>query len=292
MSWDPNQGQPSSGQDPYSGYGTPSNPYGAPPPQNPYGAPPPQNPYGGTPNPYAAPVPGAPGYQPAPGYGYAAPTPPVGEAVQQLPNQYINVATHPSANTFAVETSKANWPMVWVQLLGYVVAIVLIGMISSLIFNAVLGAATRSGTVFGALSALTVTTSIGTALLNLIFVPLFFFAGVGIQYLLAKAFSGQGTFLGQAYGTLLYQVPLGLLGAVLGLVLGLIPVIGGLVGVAIFVYAVVLNIFMIMAVHRLSGGKATGVVLIPYGAAVLLVFLCAIAFASFFYELLRSAGGR
>src|SRR2546421_12205843 len=50
MAWEPNQGQ---AHDPNSPYGTPSNPYGAPPPQNPYGAP--QNPYTpATDNPYAA----------------------------------------------------------------------------------------------------------------------------------------------------------------------------------------------------------------------------------------------
>ncbi len=57
MAWDPTQGQgqekPGNGEqgqpgssgaaDPYSGYGTPQNPYGAPPPQNPYGTPPPRN---------------------------------------------------------------------------------------------------------------------------------------------------------------------------------------------------------------------------------------------------------
>src|SRR5262249_6957399 len=98
MSQDPN-----SSNDP-----NPENPYGTPPPPNPYevpsqppyGAPPPQNPYpvppptGYGPPPYGMPPQGAysaPGYNPGQtDYGYEASTPlPLGEAISQLPNQYI-----------------------------------------------------------------------------------------------------------------------------------------------------------------------------------------------------------
>src|SRR2546425_13266010 len=93
------EGQPgSAGQEPYSGYGTPppQNPY-ASPQQGPYGAPPPQ--YGTPPNQQS-------------GYGYAPPQQaprPIGQAIQELPNQYIKVLTKPSAQTFAEEMGKADW---------------------------------------------------------------------------------------------------------------------------------------------------------------------------------------
>src|SRR6266568_2788245 len=105
-------------QDPYSGYGSnPENPYGNPSPQNPenpYGQQPPQNPY-----PYGAPQPpyGAPQGPDYNNYG-APPTAnplPLGEALQQLPNQYIKVLTKPSARTFAEEIGKASWDIVWIQ---------------------------------------------------------------------------------------------------------------------------------------------------------------------------------
>src|SRR5258706_11928457 len=130
MSWDPTQrpqpdgGQGQSqgqGQDPYSGYGSPQNPYGAPqpnpsdpnaPPQNPYGTPPPG--YNPPPqNPYANPEYQG-GYQQGGAYGYAAPQPqpmaarPVNQSIQELPNQYRNVVTHPSDATFAAELPKAD----------------------------------------------------------------------------------------------------------------------------------------------------------------------------------------
>src|SRR5215472_1848554 len=120
MAWDPNQnqgqgqpgsggqGQPGSGgPDPYSGYGAPQQgPYGTPPPQNPYATPPP-------------PQYGTPPYQQG-GYGYAPPQQaprPLGQAIQELPNQYIKVVTKPSAQSFFEEIGKADWGIVWIQLL-------------------------------------------------------------------------------------------------------------------------------------------------------------------------------
>src|SRR6266705_2359639 len=116
------QGQPGSGgPEPYSGYGTPQNPYGAPPPQNPYGAPPPQY--------------GTPPYQQG-SYGYAPPQQgprPIGQAIQELPNQYIKVLTKPSAQTFAEEMGKADWAMVWIQLLGLAILGTILGFIRAAI---------------------------------------------------------------------------------------------------------------------------------------------------------------
>jgi Yip1 domain len=331
MSWDPTQRpQPDGGQgqgqgqgqDPYSGYGSPQNPYGAPqpnpsdpnaPPQNPYGTPPPgynpppQNPYGTPPpgynpppqNPYAN-----PGYQGGyqQGGAYAAPQPqpmairPVNQSLQELPQQYMKVITHPSDVTFAEELPKADWTMVWVQLGILVVVGVVLGLITGLLGSALAGAATGSSSVAGSLAALTVASSAGAAFLRIIFIPLFFFIGVGIQYLIAKAFSGQGTFLQQSYSQLLYKVPLDIIGYVAGALFGFIPVLGfflsGLVSLALLVYSIVLNIFQIKATHRLTGGKAAMVVLIPYAVLLVLGLLCAIVAASLIISILHSAAGQ
>lgn len=289
MAWDPTQGQgqgqqqpAGGGADPYSGYGTPppQNPYGTPPPQSPYGTPPPQSPYG------------------TPQFGYAPPQQParpVGQSLQELPNQYINVLTHPSDRTFEAEMVKSDWAMVWVQLIILIVAGVILGLISGLFASAIISAATGSANTFGALSSLTVATSAGGAFFRIILIPLFFFIGVGIQFLLAKAFSGQGTFLAQSYTTLLFQVPLNIIGYVLGTVFAFIPVAGAflniIVSLALYVYAVILNIFQIKAVHRLSTGQAAAVVLIPLGVLILLGILCVVAFAALFVSILN-AGGR
>jgi hypothetical protein len=283
MAWDPNQdqgqgqpgssgqGQPGSGgPDPYSGYGTPQNPYGTPPPQQgPYGTPPPQY--------------GAPPYQQG-GYGYTPPQQaprPLGQAIQELPNQYIKVVTKPSAQTFAEEMGKADWGIVWIQLLALAVIATIFGLIGMAIYPARNLFGNTGGLNYNVFTALTVSGST----FSFIAVPLAFFIVVGIQYLIARAFQGQGNFLTQGYATLLYQVPIN----VASYIVGLIPIVGAFAGFALFIYGIVLNVYAIMAVHRLSGGRATAVVLIPIAVLFLLVLLCIIAIAAIFVAAYRSS---
>jgi hypothetical protein len=121
----------------------------------------------------------------------------------------------------------------------------------------------------------------GLSLVSIIIVPAFFFIGMGIQYGLAKAFGGQGKFVTQCYTNLLFSVPIGIVSGIVNL----IPFAGAFVAFALSIYAIVLNILSLMAVHRLSGGKATAVVLIPIG--VLLLFVCALSL--FFIALIAAA---
>ncbi len=277
MAWDPTQGQGQGqgqpGPDPYSGYGGPQNPnpYGTPPPQNPYGTPPPQGPYG------APPQYGAPPYQQS-GYGYVPPQQaprPLGQAIQELPNQYIKILTKPSAQSFVEEMGKADWAMVWVQLLILAIIGTIFGLIGGAIGQATNPFASTSGVNPNTFLAFTVSGSV----FSIIAVPLGFFIIVGVQYLLAKAFQGQGTFLEQSYTRLLFDTPLG----ILRYVLGIIPILGGLIGLALSIYGIVLNVYSIMAVHRLSGGKATAVVLIPIIVLYGLLFLCIFAVVALFF---------
>ena len=265
------QGQPASGADPHSGYGTPQNPYGAPPPQNPYGSPPPQNPYGTPPPQYGIP----PNQQGGYGYGYAPPQQAprsIGQAIQELPNQYIRVLTKPSAQTFAEEMGKADWGMVWIQLLIWALVGTILGLIRGAIGLA--GSSFVTNNTFNPASIAALTVSGST--FSFIAVPVSFFIVVGIQYLLAKAFRGEGNFLTQGYTYLLFEVPI----SIVSYLLGFIPILGGIAGFALAIYGIVLNVFAIMAVHRLSGGKAVGVVLIPIAVLILLVFLCAFVIAA------------
>jgi hypothetical protein len=258
MSHDPNQ-------PPNSGYGNP--PYGQP--QGPYGQPQ-QGPYGQPQPPYSAPQPpyGAPYQQP--GYGYpppqAAPLP-LGEAIRQLPNQYIKVLTKPSAATFAAEQGKAAWNIVWVQLLG--TAIITAGFFF-LLFQLTLPGMLASSHVPPSSIAALWAFPLGVALSVIVLYPLVFFIAVGIQYLIAKAFGGQGTFVAHGYSSLLYSAPIG----VVSVLLGWIPILGAVLASALEIYVIVLNVFMIMGVHRMSGGKATLVVLLPL--IVLFLFSCVI----------------
>src|SRR6266536_2510791 len=86
--------------------------------------------------------------------------------------------------------------------------------------------------------------------------------------LLARAFGGQGTFLQQCHSSLQIQVPLGIISKILAL----IPVVGRILNSILSLYGIGVQVVVIMAVHRLSRGKAIAVLLIPVvGIAVLTI---------------------
>ena len=247
MSYDPSQ-QPPSEPGPYYEYSTP-NPYSEP-----------QIPYEAAYAPYGAPN----QFPPA--------TPlPLSQAIAQLPGQYWRMISKPGAATYAQEAGKAKWDIIWVQLVGYAIIAAILAaanaaistastaaLMNQLNGNSSAGAGRFNTTAFNSPGASLVTSLIGT------FAS--FFIVQGILYGLAKAFGGQGTFTQQAYVVLLFQVPLGILVALFGL----LPIAGGLIGIAGGIYEIVLSVFAIMGVHRLSGGKASAVVLIPLGVLLLL----------------------
>lgn len=266
---------------PYGNYqgtpqGTPNAPYGGAPnsyetPNAPYGSAP--NSYG-TPNTFYGGASNAPYGMPETSYGTGAPSRrplPLGEAIRELPNQYIRVITKPGVGVFAEEQGKAAWNMIWVQLIGLAIitALLIVGII-----NVSLSTNPAARQSFGAIGA----ASGAFAIFFLIFTPIGFFISTGIYHLIAKAFGGRGLFLTYCYCYLLFTVPLSIISGVLGL----IPFFGSLASIAVSIYHIVLQVYMTMAVHRLTGGKATLAVLIlpiiglVIGVIVFIVFIAAI----------------
>jgi hypothetical protein len=194
---------------------------------------------------------------------------PLSEEIKELPRQYLEVLTKPGVATFAAQMGKANWRIVWVQLLGWGVISTILGFLSQAMYTSL------SYRLSGSLSpeAIQAFSANSASYGGIIGVPLGFFLWMGLVYLLAKAFNGQGTFLTQSYSTLLFQVPLGILSGILGL----IPFFG-LLGFAVFIYGIVLQVYALMAVHRLSGGKATAVVFLPAAMILLLAIVFVVTF--------------
>lgn len=245
-------------------------------------------------------TPGSPdGVPPNRGYDSPPVAPlPFREALRQLPRQYIRAITRPAAATFAEEMNKATWGMLWAQLLGIALFSLLISLLLIPLYPLLLerflqliampqGATPLPPTVLKQFQ-MSLTNSIGSSIAS---VPTSFFIGQGIYYLFAKMFRGTGSFLVQGYTTLLFQTPLALIGSIFaglallvsalvpsGLFIGIACIV--LFGLALGIYQVVLQIFAIMATHRLGGGKATAVVLLPYAAFALLylIFVFAIVF--------------
>ena len=168
-------------------------------------------------------------------------------ALSQLPQRYFNALVKPSVATYSADKGNASWSLVWIQLLAWAVLDAMLGLLVNFIYPP------ATGTTFSRLFSLA--TSIG--LIGV--VPLLFFLLMGIVYLLAKAFGGQGTFLEQCNSSLYIQAPLGIFSKLLAL----IPVVGRILNSVLSLYGIVLQVFVIMAVHRLSRGKAIAAILIP-----------------------------
>jgi len=268
-------------QDPYTDYSNqPQNPYQSEPAQNPHEIPqgsyttPPPHAYGQQQQIYAYGQ-QQQNYEQQQNYGqqqqsyaYSPPqaTPlPLEQAIKDLPSQYMKVLTKPSADTFAQEMGKASWNIVWAQLIGYALVSAILSYIISLIMPS--PSHTFGATTLNPIMIQLIHWGLALGLTPVVIAG--FFIGTGISYLIAKAFRGQGTFLAQGYNELLFIVPL----AILTTLILHIPLLGGLVAFGIFVYEIVLRIFSIMAVHRLSGGKATAVVLISIAVGILLALL-------------------
>jgi len=190
---------------------------------------------------------------------------PLSEAIRQLPDQYVRVVTRPGAATFAQEQGKASWDIVWVQLAVFTVISVVANFV---IFNVTMPASPGMNASPQSMQIIRIFSG-EFPLSYIILTPLSFFIGTGINYLIARAFGGRGTFLAYCYSYLLFYVPLG----IVALILNMIPFLNYL-GIAVGIYEIVLLVFMTMAVQRLSGGKATLAVLIL--PITLIVLACAI----------------
>ena len=178
---------------------------------------------------------------------HADAVPSLSSELSQLPQRYFNALVKPSVATYTADKGNASWSLVWIQLLAWAVLDAMLGLLVNFIYPP------ATGTTFSRLFSLA--TSIG--LIGV--VPLLFFSLMGIVYLLAKAFGGQGTFLEQCNSSLYIQAPLGIFSKLLAL----IPVVGRILNSVLSLYGIVLQVFVIMAVHRLSRGKAIATILIP-----------------------------
>ncbi|HUP27576.1 MAG TPA: YIP1 family protein [Chloroflexia bacterium] len=275
MSYQPPPDQGSGNTEPGSEYSTPPEASGGsytPPPAAPSG-----------------------GYTPPPatsGGGYSPPpmttmTTTSGDPsnMAHLPQSYMNAVTKPSVGTYEAEIPNAS-P---VKTLIGVAIVAIVTFLFSLIFA---GAAASSMASmfrqFGGSSAANIDpaafaggTGITAALFGLIFTFIGFYIGAGIQYLTAKLLGGQGQGFGtHAYLDSLSYTPI----KVVSIVIGIIPVIGGLIGFVLGLYQMYLQGLGIQASQRLPAGKAMLAAFMPLIIGLVLsclaVFACAGLIAS------------
>ena len=167
-----------------------------------------------------------------------------GQAVRELPGQYIKVLTRPSVKTFDEEKGKAGWGINWIQFMGLGVIGAILQSLGLLISPPALGNLASNAGMSS--SALLTTIIIVLAVITIVLTPLSFLAAGGILFIVARVCGGKGTFREQIYTTLLFGVPL----VISSYLLFLIPVVGVWLLYLPHIYSVVLLVISFRAVHR------------------------------------------
>ncbi len=157
-----------------------------------------------------------------------------GAALFQLPQRYWKALTKPSLATYMSFEGQASWSLVGIQLVIWAILDAALGVLVNLI------SPPTTGSSFSHFYSLA--TSYGLVLV----VPALFFVVMGVVYLCARLFKGQGTFLEQCNVFLYVGVPLGI-GSKL---LALIPGVGRYLNIILSLYGIVLLVLVTVAVHR------------------------------------------
>ena len=176
--------------------------------------------------------------EPVPGKSSNA-TAPLRKTLSRLPRHYFNALVRPSIATYTSAKGNESWRLVWIQLLAWAILDTLLGVLVNFITPPATGSSFLRFFAFASSYGLVVV------------VPLFFFLIMGIVYLLAKYFGGQGTLLEQCNTSLYIQAPLGIFSKLLAL----IPVVGRILNIVLSIYGIVLQVFVIIAVHRFGRAK-------------------------------------
>ncbi len=200
---------------------------------------------------------------------------PLKQALYQLAGHYREMWRKRPTETFAQQLPYARWDVTWVLIFMFTTARVVFGLITTMIV-AVLVQQTLANTPYAPLTTHLIHLVVITVLLEVIFLPGGFFLHMALQYVFAKAWRGNGSFLSQCYTYLLFYAPISMGSSLLSLVLIGIPNVGGMLNLifalTLLILTMLFNVFQLQAVYRLGAGKAVAVVL---SAGIIIVLIIA-----------------
>ena len=221
-------------------------------------------------------------------------------SIWRLPWAYFRVLFTPSTETFANESRYARWGLVWFQLILLLIVVAIAGAIVSVSRTTEqIGAILGFRAVTAILSLFSLSTSIALTAVQLIFIPLSFFFIMFLQYIFSRSFGGRGSFLAQTYSNLLYYVPLTILGKIIAVALVFFPIVGIFttffvrtgINLLLLAYGVILNVLLLMGVHRLSRDSSIGVIIWQVVVAFVLIIALIVLIGVLIDRSLRPAVG-
>lgn len=232
---------------------------------------------------------------PPPAGGYGAPPPPGGGGAGamdfgHLPQSYINAVTKPSAATYEAEIPNAGIVKVLLGVLAVAIVSAIMGLLAAGAADATfdqlssqLGGQVDPGTI----QALRGSSNPLWAFIRAFILPFItFFLGAGMLWLLSKMLGGQNSdFVTHSYLLSLSYVPTRIAAAILNI----IPCIGQVVGIVLFLYQIYLAGLAMQASQRMQPGRAQMAAWLGVLIGLVLLCICVVGFAGLLATLLGAA---
>jgi hypothetical protein len=213
--------------------------------------------------------------------------------LQDLFQSYMNAVTKPNVATYEAEIPRASWlrtiiGVVIVDVIAFIFALIAAAIGSAQINNALSQLHAQGITAYDGLISAFGGGGFAGAFVGLFLSLLWFFVGAGILWLFARALGGTGSdFMTHSYLLSLSYTPLRVIGAVVGV----IPVLGGLVAFAAFLYQLYSAGLAMQASQRMQPGRAQLAAFLPLIIGIVLLCLCVFLSIALFAAALRGSSG-
>ncbi len=197
---------------------------------------------------------------------------------QNLMQKYINVLTKPNVAVYDAEIPQANWMTVLIGVVAVTVVTLIFRLISALVFAGAVNSSfsqlqsqlNQQGSnvdlsFMNNLSGASVATAFG----SIISVPLAFFLGAGLLFLMGRLFGGTGSnFMTHSYLLSLSWTPTRIIAAVLSI----IPFVS-ILGSLLFLYQIYHAGLALQSSQRMTSGRAQLAAWLPLLVGILLFCL-------------------
>lgn len=194
-------------------------------------------------------------------------TTPFRNALSELLADYGAMLKKRPVQAFSDVLPQASWPTTWIWLIFLMSCDFLIELIASAFYVLRASAVTQARVLVLHLEG-------GILFRDLLMTPLSLVLLTVLQHWFARAWKGQGTFLEQCYGGLLFLLPLNPMGLLLAVVpttiAGFPPALWIFFLLSWLLMMAIANISQLQAAHRLSDGQAIVIVVLTW----LLQMLC------------------
>jgi hypothetical protein len=200
---------------------------------------------------------------------------------QEMINGSVAVFTKPSVGTFEEhEKNNLSWALIYSVIAGVINAILV--TIQGLLFRPTIPA--DMPPEFAAAAQPNLGANIAGGIFGTIIGLLIYW---GITYALGRAFGGTGQFGELAYDLALFNAP----STVIFSLLNFIPFLGGIAGLALWIYNLYLTYLAIQSGMNLPSNKALYVIIIEIVIAVAIVLCFVLFFAAVIAAIIGGSGG-